>query len=226
MREGFHQDIGSIIATLASTGADCEQMLDDAVQALVAGDRRRVEEVAARDLEVDRTYQQVQQSALRLLALQAPVARDLRVLTAALNVNIHIERMGDYAVHVARAVRYTHSRTDPGLLRAVEDMSAAAVQVSRRALRSFAERDPELARQVPSLDDRVDDHNVEILGLLLSPARAGRTDRADLEWATRMAMVARAVERFADHAVDISEQTVFAVTGDNVEFSSSQSRAV
>ena len=223
MREGFQQDIESIIATLAATGAVCEQMLADAVRALVAGERRHAEEVIARDSEVDQAYEHVQQSVLRLLALQAPVARDLRSLTAVLNVNIHVERMGDYAVHVARAARHRPSRNDPALLHALDAMRVAAVKVSRTALQSFVDRDAGLARQLSTLDDQVDDHNLAIVELLLSP---GRADRADLEWATRMLMVARAVERFADHAVDIGEQTVFCVTGQAVEFSSNAPRAV
>lgn len=217
MREGFQQDIESIIATLAATGAVCEQMLADAVRALVAGERRHAEEVIARDSEVDQAYEHVQQSVLRLLALQAPVARDLRSLTAVLNVNIHVERMGDYAVHVARAARHRPSRNDPALLHALDAMRVAAVKVSRTALQSFVDRDAGLARQLSTLDDQVDDHNLAIVELLLSP---GRADRADLEWATRMLMVARAVERFADHAVDIGEATIYAVTGEIVELSS------
>lgn len=221
MREEFQQDIESIITTLAATAAVCEQMLTEAVQALAAGDHRHAAEVVARDSEVDDAYQQVQRSVLGLLALQSPVARDLRSLTAVLNVNIHVERMGDYAVHVARAARDVPLHADPALLHALEAMSVDAVEVSRTALQSFVDRDAKLAGQLSTLDDRVDGHNVEIIELLLSP---GRTERADLEWATRMLMVARAVERFADHAVDIGEQTVFCVTGEAVEFSSNEPR--
>lgn len=224
MRDEFHADIDALLHRLVDTAAVCDHMLETALHALVTPGSRGARAVVARDNEVDDAYQDIQRSILGLLALQAPVASDLRLLSGMLHVNVHVERLGDYATHVAKMAEVASDLVDqPELARALVDMGAAACHVSRTALRSFADRDFALARHLPVLDDRVDEHNRDIFRRLV--ALAG-TDEHRLAWATHMIVVARSIERYGDHAVDIGEQTVFVVTGETIELSSNDPHAV
>jgi phosphate transport system protein len=223
MREGFHTEIEELLEQLVATGAVCDRMLEHALHALLVPGAPGAAVVVARDNDVDAAYQQVQQRLLGLFALQAPVASDLRLLAAMLHVNIHVERLGDYAAHVAKmAGVVSHLDEDPQLASRLEEMGLAACHVSRAALRSLADRDVTLARRLPELDDRVDALNLEIFRRLVK--LAGEDERR-LEWATHMIVVARSIERYGDHAVDIGEQTIYAVTGETVELSSNDPHA-
>jgi phosphate transport system protein len=224
MRDAFHADIQTLLDRLVETAAICDHMLESALHALVTPGSVGAREVIARDNDVDEAYRDIQRSILGLLALQAPVASDLRLLSAMLHVNIHVERLGDYATHVAKMAHVAADLVDhPELARALVDMGSAACHVSRTALRSFADRDFELARRLPVLDDRVDEHNREIFRRLVALAA---TDDECLEWATHMIVVARSIERYGDHAVDVGEQTVFVITGETIELSSNDPHAV
>jgi phosphate transport system protein len=224
MRDEFHADIETLLERLVETAAVCDHMLEAALHALVTPGSFGAQAVVARDNEVDAAYRDIQRSLLGLLALQAPVTGDLRLLAGMLHVNIHVERLGDYATHVAKMADVVSDLVDhPELARDLVDMGAAACHVSRTALRSFADRDVALARRLPTLDDRVDGHNREIFRRLV--ALAG-TDEQRLEWATHMIVVARSIERYGDHAVDIGEQTVYVVTGETIELSSNDPHAV
>ena len=179
--------------------------------------------MVARDNEVDAAYLEIQQRLLGLFALQAPVASDLRLLAAMLHANIHVERLGDYATHVAKmAGVVSHLDEEPELAGRLEEMGLTACHVSRAALRSLADRDVGLARRLPDLDDRAVGLNIELFRRLVQ--LAGRDERR-LEWATLMIVVVRSLERYGDHAVDIGEQTIYAVTGEIVELSSNDPRA-
>ena len=218
MRDEFHAGIQALRQDLAATAATCDAMLETAVHALVTAGAPGADEVIARDNEVDAAYRAAQERILGLLALQAPVAGDLRILSAMLHVNIHVERLGDYATHVAKMTPVIGDLADhPALAASMVEMGAAACHVSRAALRSFSDADVALAHRLPTLDDRVDASNREIFRRLVELAAA---DERHLEWATHLIVVARSIERYADHAVDIGEQTLFAVTGETVELSS------
>ena len=146
------------------------------------------------------------------------MATDLRMLTAILHANIHVERLGDYETTAAKlADAASDLDHHPDLARALVDMGTAATHVSRSALRSFAHRDLDAAQKLPLLDDRVDQLNLDIFRRLV---RLAAVDERCIEWANHMVVVARSLERYGDHAVDIGEQTVFVVTGETVELSS------
>lgn len=224
MRDAFQADIDGLLEQLVATAANCDRMLEGALHSLLAPGSPGAAEIVERDNEIDRAYQQIQHDVLSLFALQAPVASDLRLLAAMLHANIHVERLGDYAAHVAKMARVvSHLDDEPELAGRLEEMGIAACHVSRAALRSLVDHDVELARRLPDLDDRVDRLNLEIFRRLVQ--LAGR-DEGRLEWATHMIVVARSLERYGDHAVDIGEQTIYAVTGETVELSSNDPHAV
>jgi phosphate transport system protein len=218
MRDAFHADIEALLDRLVETAALCDHMLEGALHALVTPGSPGAQAIIARENDVDRAYQQIQHSVLELLALQAPVASDLRMLTGILHTNIHVERLGDYATTVAKMADLAADLHDhPDLARALVDMGTAASHVSRSALRSFAHRDLAAAQRLPLLDDRVDQLNLDIFARLV---RLAAVDERCIGWASHMVVVARSLERYADHAVNIGEQTIFVITGETVELSS------
>ncbi len=218
MREDFHRELDALVDLLLRTGDTVVGMLDRAVTALVEERTELADEVIRTDDQVDAVYADVQNRVVRLMALQAPVASDLRLATSLIHINIHLERMGDYALNVAkmgkRSARYEEN---PELASQLQEMASSAQEVARAALRAFAHRDVEAARRLDDIDDAVDRLNINLFQRLMHLAAGGDSH---LEWATHMVLVARQIERYGDHAVDIGEATIFAVTGETVELSS------
>lgn len=217
MRNDLEAQLADLVATVVEMSELVDQMLADAVSGLVKGDRSVASRVLEKERQVDRLYERVQNRVVAALALQGPVGRDLRQLTALIHVSLHLERMGDYALNVARTTERVQELTaDAELSAQLSEMADLARRVGREGLRSFVNADVQLAREVPRFDDAVDRLNVGIFHRLVRLA----TDADRLEWATRMILLARLLERYGDHGVDIAEQAIFATTGDLVELSS------
>ncbi len=201
--------------TVAAMAERADAMLERALQAFSDRDLSAAEEAIAADDEVDRAYEQVQHGVLAVVALHGPVGHDLRLLTGMIHVSLHLARMADYAVNTARAaIAVADFPSDLDLTEQVVEMGTIARNVGSTASRSFVDEDPDLARQVPDLDDSVDRYDRGIFQRLV---RLGSADDTQLDWAGRMIRVARHLERYADHGVDIAEQTVFVATGDAVD---------
>ena len=169
------------------------------------------------DDEVDRRYIALEEGVQSLLARQTPVAADLRLVLAILRVNLHLERMADYCVTVAKLTKLMGDLnvSDERIAQSIEDMGQRAEQMIRVALDSFASRDAEKALTLVELDELIDRANrnatEDVLSLGDSPE--------EREYGLRMLVVSRCVERIGDHAVDIGEQVVYLVTGEFREFS-------
>lgn len=220
MRDDFHAEMDRLIDELLSMGDIVIDMLDEAIESLVTHDADLADRAIRTDSRVDQAYARVQQDAVRLVALQAPVASDLRLISAMQHVNIHVERMGDYAVNIAKMGKLSAGfRDDPDLSEQFREMAAIAIRVARQALTAFAHRDADAAWELPQIDQGVNKLNIGVFHRLV---RAAAQDETLLEWATRMILVSRQIERYGDHAVDIGEATIFAVTGDTVELSSNE----
>jgi phosphate transport system protein len=217
VRNDFEHQIDGLVGAVASMGERTDRMLTAALEALSLADTGAADRVVAADREVDRAYAQVQHGVLAAVALHGPVGGDLRLLTALVHVSLHLERMGDYAANVARTVKSSWDfPADESLASQLTEMGELAGQVGRESLRAFVARDAGAARVAAALDDGVDQLNVGIFHRLVRLAAA---DEERLEWATWMIQLVRQLERYADHGVDIAEQTVFAVTGQLKELS-------
>ena len=165
----------------------------------------------ANDDVIDGRYLEVHQAILTLLATQAPVATDLRLISALLHVMKAIERMGDQCVNIAKLIPIA-GHEPPADERIVKDVVTMGKQVRTQlaqAKRAFADRDVEMARDLVRQDDVVDNLNKEIFRIALEIG----DDHDRREWAMTMILVARAIERIGDNAVDIGEQVAFVVTG-------------
>ena len=168
------------------------------------------------DDEIDRRYHAIEKSIEEVLAQQAPVATDLRLILALLHGSIHLERIGDQSVTIAKLTKLSADLdTDLDLVEGLEEMGDRAEEMVNLALDALAKRDVETARTLVDLDELIDRTNRRVAHSVL--AMAGSPGMQ--EWGMRMVVVARCIERIGDNAVDIGEQIGFLVTGEFREFS-------
>ena len=217
MRISFTEELTQLEASLQEEGDLVLRALRSALNALARGDEELADEVIRFDDEVDRRYVGIETGVQSLLARQTPVAVDLRLVLAVLRVNLHLERMADYCVTVAKLTKLMGDLNVVGdaIARSIEDMGQRAEQMIRVAMDAFATRDAEKAQTLVDLDELIDRANrnatEDVLSLGDSPQ--------EREYGLRMLVVSRCVERIGDHAVDIGEQVAYLVTGEFREFS-------
>jgi phosphate transport system protein len=215
VRASFHEGLEQLEAALQEEGSLVLRALRSALNALAEHDLELANEVIGFDDEVDRAYVSIEEGVQTLLARQTPVAVDLRRVLAIFRVNLHLERMADYCVTIAKLTKLTEGLpSEQELLRALDEMGARVEDMIRVALLSFTERDVEQARLLTDLDEAVDVTNrravEEVIALGADPEAR--------EWGLRMLMISRCIERIGDHAVDIGEQTAYLVTAEFREF--------
>ena len=185
--------------------------LDRALETVQNQDIELASMVIADDDRIDGRYLEVHQGILSLLALQAPVAGDLRVVAALLHVIKHVERMGDQCVNMAKLVPLDGHEppSDPQMLELIQRMGDQARRQVVQCGQAFDRRDVEMAEDLVRQDDEIDRLNRQVFHTALEIG-----DDADRrEWAMHMMLVGRCIERIGDNAVDIGEQTAFVVTG-------------
>jgi phosphate transport system protein len=208
--KAFDEDITHLRGLIAEMGGLAEVAVQEAMQALVSGDEDLARQVVERDKKLDRLEKEVDELAVRVIALRAPMADDLREVIAALKIAGVVERIGDYAKNIAkRAGRIEgRSRFEPlTLLPAMADLAAAMVH---DVLTAFAARDPVLAREVIERDDKVDAFYDSIFRNLVSYMVE---NPATISSAAQLLFVARNLERIGDHATNVAEMVHFAALG-------------
>ena len=185
--------------------------LDRALETVQHQDVELASMVIADDDRIDGRYLEVHQGILSLLALQAPVAGDLRVVAALLHVIKHIERMGDQCVNMAKLVPLAGHEppADAEMLDYIQRMGTQARQQVVQCGQAFERRDEAMAQDLVRQDDEIDRLNRQVF----KRALAIGDDPDTREWAMHMMLVGRCIERIGDNAVDIGEQTAFVVTG-------------
>jgi phosphate transport system protein len=191
--------------------------LDRTLEALHHRDIELAAIVIGDDDRIDGRYLEVHQGILSLLALQAPVASDLRVVAALLHVIKHAERMGDQCVNIAKLLPITGNEppVDDKILEMVEKMGALARSEVSQSKQAFLLRDADLAEDLVRQDEQINQLNKECFRRAVEIG-----NNSDVrEWAMTMMLISRAIERIGDNAVDIGEQVAFVVTGLFREFS-------
>ena len=218
MRTEFHQELNELEAAFQEEGSLAVRAIRGAMNALEAQDVELADEVIAFDEEIDRRYHEIERKIELILARQTPVASELRLVLAVLHNNIHLERMGDQCVTIAKLTKLSAQlHQEPGLVEGLEEMGSRAEEMTRIALDAFAERDVESARSLADLDELIDRTNRRVVEHVI--ALSGDPSRQ--EWGMRMIVVARCLERIGDNAVDIGEQTHYLVTGEFHELAAS-----
>ena len=221
LRVTFQEELDRTEAGLQEEGELVLRALRGALGALWDQDPELSDEVIAFDDQVDAIYFRIQGSIQALLARQTPVAGDLRLVLALLHSNLHLERMGDYCVTIAKLVKLASEiDPEPALVEAFGDMGARAEGMIRVALDAFAARDLDAAESLVELDELIDRANRRVVGQVLALG----SDPERLEWGLRMITVSRCLERIGDHAVDIGEQIAYLVTGEFREFTDASRR--
>jgi len=185
--------------------------LDRALESVSYQDVELAGMVVADDDRIDGRYLEVHQALITLLATQSPVATDLRLISALLHVLKNIERMGDQCVNICKVIPMSGHQppADQEMVKLILTMGAHAKSLIAQAKRAFCERNVEMARDLVTRDDVIDELNRDCFRLALAIG-----DDADKrEWAMTMMLTARAIERIGDNSVDIGEQVAFVVTG-------------
>jgi len=207
--------LGQIEAQLQEMGQRVLSSVRGAIRAIEERDRELADEVIAFDDEVDRHFLAIEHQIQALLALQTPVARDLRLILAMIHINLLLERSADGAVTIAKLSKLVSAiEPDPALVDVLTEMGERAEEMLRVALDSFSRRDIAGAESLVELDELIDRANRRFVERLVD-VMGEATMR---EWGLRMVVVARTIERIGDRAVDIGEQTAYLLTAEFREF--------
>jgi phosphate transport system protein len=217
MRAQFHEELKQLEHQALGALDLVVTTLDRTLEALEHQDIELAAIVVNDDDRIDGRFLEVHQGILSLLALQAPVAGDLRTVAALLHVIKHAERMGDQCVNIAKVMPLVghDPPADPELLDKIFRMGRLARSEVAQAKQAFTLRDVSLAHDLVRQDEEINALNREVFRRAVEVG----TDEDTREWAMTMMLVARALERIGDNAVDIGEQVAFVVTGLFREFS-------
>lgn len=211
MRDSFHRELESLDQAIVRMGALVEQSTQMATTALIECDRELAQRVREGDDEIDALFLDVETRSLTLLAQQAPVAGDLRLVVAILRVTNDLERSGDLAYNIAKLAQledFCQPELKP--VRAlVADMGRVAAQVMAAAIDAWAAKDDTLAADIVLQDDVLDDLHARLIEKLVE-----LRGEDSLASAIRLAMVGRYLERIGDHAVNLSERLRYVLTGE------------
>ncbi len=216
MRDQFHRELDSLDQAIVRMGALVEQSTQMATTALIEGDKELAQRVREGDDQIDALFLDIETRSLTLLAQQAPVAGDLRLIVAILRVANDMERSGDLAYNIAKLAQIEDFR-QPELkqVRAlVAEMGHTAANLTGLAIDAWAAKDDELAADVALQDDVLDDLHARVIERLVE-----LKGEDSLASAIRLAMVGRYLERIGDHAVNLSERVRYFVTGDEEHLS-------
>ena len=215
MRIEFQAELDALEAGFQEAGEIVVRSIRGVVDALRTQDVELCDEVIAFDDEIDERYLAIEKQVEIVLARQTPVAGDLRLVLAILHSALHLERIGDQCVTIAKLTKLSsHLGTKQAVIESLVDMGERCAEMVKVSLDGFATRDVEQARALHSLDDLVDRANRQVFPEVLGYVH----DVEALEWGMRQITVSRCFERIGDNAVDIGEQTAFLVTGEFAEF--------
>jgi phosphate transport system protein len=210
--KAFDEDIKHLRGLISQMGGLAEQALHDAMKALQRGDTTLAKQVRAKDQQIDAIEAELEKLVVRVIALRAPMADDLREVIAALKIAAVLERIGDYAKNIAKRVPLIHTEGEDRIeaLSLLPAMAQMASDMVHDALDAFGSRDAELAAQVCQRDNALDDFYDSIFRTLVTfMVENPRT----VSQVAHLLFVAKNIERIGDHATNVAEMVYFAATG-------------
>jgi phosphate transport system protein len=210
----FEDELDKLKESLVRMAGLAEEQVDAAVQSLLTRDIALAEKVLDRDPDVDDLEISIDNQAISLLALQQPMARDLRFITMAMKISNDLERVGDHAVNIAHALGYIVEAPPLPQLPELEEMTGIATEMLNDALASFVQSDNALARSIGDRDDRVDELHENVFRIILTHMME---DPRKIGAGIDMILVSRNLERIADLATNIAEDVVFMVEGQSIK---------
>lgn len=208
--KAFDEDITRLRGLIAEMGGLAELAIQESLQSLVKHDETLAREVVRRDRKIDALEIEVDKLAVRIIALRAPMADDLREVIAALKIAGVIERIGDYAKNIAKRVNEIQARKKFDPLTLLPAMGEVAAEMVHDVLTAYAARDPVTAREVIARDEKVDAFYESIFRNLVSHMME---NPATISSAAQLLFIARSIERIGDHATNVAEMVYFAATG-------------
>jgi phosphate transport system protein len=210
MREAYHVELEQLAGNLANMSVQVATAMELATKALLEADLALAEQVIGGDAKVDDARAECEEQAYALLALQAPVATDLRTVLAVIHAAESLERMGDLALHVAKAARRRHPQhalPDP-VSPYFAEMGDAVVKLALRTEEVIKSKDVEVARSLEAEDDKVDDIHRHLFTVIMA-----KDWEFGVPAAVDVTLLGRFYERYADHAVSVAKRMVFVATG-------------
>ena len=208
--KAFDEDITRLRGLIAEMGGLAEVAIQQSLEAIVNGDTELAKQVVQRDKQLDALEAEVDAMAVRMIALRAPMADDLREIIAALKIGGVVERIGDYAKNIAKRVGRIEGRNRFEPLTLLPAMGDVASEMVHDVLTAYAARDPVLAREVIERDDKVDAFYDSIFRNLVSYMVE---NPSTISTAAQLLFVARNIERIGDHATNVAEMVHFAAVG-------------
>lgn len=208
--KAFDEDITRLRGLIAEMGGLAELSIQEALEALVKGDQELAAGVIKRDKKIDALESEVDKLAVRVIALRAPMADDLREVIAALKIAGVVERIGDYSKNIAKRVGDIEDRKRFEPLTLLVTMGELAGEMVHDVLTAYAARDPALAKEVIATDDKVDAFYDSIFRNVVSYMVE---NPATISSAAQLLFIARNIERIGDHATNVAEMVHYAATG-------------
>lgn len=210
-RRTFHSQLDEIRNDLVRLAASVCETIPRGTNVLLDGDLSEAQTVVRADEEINALALDIEDRCYHLLALQGPMAGDLRAVVTAIRLVAEIERSGDLMVNVAKTTRRIHSQLADAKIRGlIQTMSEVALRIYRAAMDAYFDADEEKAMSIPGMDDELDRLHKDFITQVLDSCRAGTID---VEAAVQLGLVGRYYERIGDHAVNISERVRYMVSG-------------
>lgn len=208
--KAFDEDITRLRGLIAEMGGLAEVAISESMDALVRGSQDLASQVVGRDKRIDALEQEIDRLAVRIIALRAPMADDLREVISALKIAGMLERIGDYAKNIAKRAGKVVDRTKFEPLTLIPAMAEIAGEMVHDVLTAYAARDPAMAVEVCQRDEKVDAFYNSIFRNLVSHMME---NPSTISSAAELLFVARNLERIGDHATNVAEMVYFAATG-------------
>lgn len=209
MRNRFDEQLNELNREIIEMGAMCEEAIASVTKALSTGDVELAEQIKVNGSSIDQMERDIESRCMKLLLHQQPVARDLRLISAALKMITDMERIGDQAEDIAEIVTFLDGHTMEGI-EMIEEMAREATQMVTASVDAFVKKDVTLAQDVIDRDDVVDDYFKKVKSRIITLIGE---NVADGEVALDLLMISKYFERIGDHATNIAEWVIYSVTG-------------
>lgn len=214
IRKTFHEQLDELYRDLLKMANTTVETIEQTRAAFASLDTAKAKGVMDDDDVLDQFVKKIEETGIELLARQAPVAIDLRTIIVIMRVAQHLERVGDLCVNISKAIVNLEGYTmSPWIQENMDEMFQRSIKMTLRAMEAFKERDLAKAKDLSKMDDTVDRINRTFL------TSYNKESEEELELVIRVVMIARFIERIADHAVDVGENVSYMMTGEFVEFS-------
>ena len=213
MRNRFDQQLYELNREIIEMGAMCEEAIASAAKALTTGDMTLAANVCNNSSAIDQMERDIEGRCMKLLLHQQPVAKDLRLISAALKMITDMERIGDQAEDIAEIVTFLSGHTMDGM-KLIEEMAHATIEMVMESVDAFVKKDIALAEKVIARDDIVDDYFSRMKCDIIALIAENPTDGG---FALDLLMISKYFERIGDHATNIAEWVIYSVTGTHKE---------